>query len=69
VLGLLLLGSEEVGEERMFSERLRLWSIVGELSMICLDMRCVKDEMLYDDRLKTEDAPTRSAVRAPKVEA
>jgi hypothetical protein len=45
VLGLLLLGSEEVGEERMFSERLRLWSIVGELSMVrykyALDMSCV----------------------------
>jgi hypothetical protein len=30
----LLLGNEEVGEERIFSERLRLWSIVGELKML-----------------------------------
>jgi hypothetical protein len=34
----LLLGSEEIGEERMFSERLRLWSIVGELSMLGYEM-------------------------------
>jgi hypothetical protein len=34
----LLLGSEEVGEERMFSERLRLWSIVGELRITGYEM-------------------------------
>jgi hypothetical protein len=41
----LLLGSSDVGEERMFSERLRLWSIMSELGMLGYEM-CWKDAVL-----------------------